>query len=308
MKKRYFSLESDGFYGVYYPCPKISHSVFLYMLGPSADNFLVRAGVKWLHSLGCNVMALSSEPERQGLYNLPLERFGTAIQWLKQHDQIQIGITGGSATGMMALLVASYYSEISLTIAMTPCDFVMEGYHRDQKDGEKERPGDGESTATWKERPLPYVPYAYRHPQYWEKIKEESKNSRNIAASREMFELSEKLHPVREEEFIQVEQIKGTLILSGTEDDCLWDTCRYIRRIKKRLKAHGSSVRCISLLYKYGTHFMFPQKMFKNLIPIFSDLIVFGFQSGRRHPFKCRKNRMDLEKRLEREILRWKRN
>ena len=306
MERKYFNVENDGFYGAYYPCPKISNSVFIYMLGPSVDNFLVTAGVKWLHTLGCNVMAVSPEPERKGFYNIPLERYGAVIKWLKQHDNIRIGITGGSATGMMALLVASYYSEITMTIAMTPCDFVMEGYHRDGKDKAAERPGEGESIATWQGKILPYLPYAYRHPQYWEKLKEESKKSGNLAASREMFQLSEQLHPVREEEWIKVENIQGTVILSGAEDDCLWDTCRYIRRMKKRMKEHGFSGRCLSLLYKHGTHFLFPQTMLRNLLSIFGDGIILVFKAGRKHPVKCRRNRIDLEKRLKREILRWK--
>ena len=52
---------------------------------------------------------------------------------------------------------------------------LMEGFYRDGKDGMTERPGDNESTVTWQGRPLPYLPYAYRHPEYWKKIQEESK-------------------------------------------------------------------------------------------------------------------------------------
>ena len=40
----------------------------------------------------------------------------------------KIGIAGASTTGMFALIAASYYPQITLTIAMTPCDFVMVVY------------------------------------------------------------------------------------------------------------------------------------------------------------------------------------
>ena len=39
----------------------------------------------------------------------------------------KIGIVGASTTGMLALLAASYYPQISLTIAISPPDFVMVG-------------------------------------------------------------------------------------------------------------------------------------------------------------------------------------
>lgn len=305
MEKQYIKLEEDGFYGAYYPCPQKSKAVCIYMLGPSIDNFLVTMGVKWIHGLGCNVLAVSPEPERKGFYDLPLERFGEAIKWLKRNGNEKICIAGGSATAMMALLVASYYPEITLTFAITPCDFVMEGYYRDHLDGAAERPGNGQSFATWKGEDLPYLPYAYRHPEYWNKIKEESKESGNMIASRKMFDLSEKYHPLQEEEMIKVEKINGTIIFVGAEDDCLWNTCRYIRRMKKRLKEKHASCKAITLLYKHGTHFLFPQSMLQNTLYIFSGLPVLIFRSGRKYYGKCKKNRIDLEKRVVREIKNW---
>ena len=53
---------------------------------------------------------------------------------------------------------------------MSPSDFIMEGFYRDGKDGMTERPGDGESTVSWEGKPLPYLPFAYRHPEYWQKM------------------------------------------------------------------------------------------------------------------------------------------
>lgn len=36
-------------------------------------------------------------------------------------------------------------------------------------------PGEGESTASWQGKPLPYLPYAYRHPAYGQKMKADAK-------------------------------------------------------------------------------------------------------------------------------------
>ena len=81
---------------------------------------------------------------------------------------------------MYALLAASYYPEITLTIAMTPADFVMEGFYQGKRDGQTEWPGDGESSASWEGKPLPYLPYAYRHPEYGKKMKEEAKKGGDL--------------------------------------------------------------------------------------------------------------------------------
>ena len=164
-----------------------------------------------------------------------MERFGKAIEFLDSQGCSKIGIIGASTTGMMALLVASYYPQISLTIAISPPDFVMEGFYQDGKDGAHERPGDNESSAAWEGKPLPYLSYAYRHPEYWQKLKEEAKSGGNMVASRRMFDESERRHPLQECEKIKIEKIHGKVICIGAEDDCLWNTCRYIRRMQKRL-------------------------------------------------------------------------
>ena len=129
-------------------------------------------------------MAMSPDKKDYGHHNYPLERFGKAIGVLQEKGCSRIGIVGASTTGMLALLAASYYPQISMTIAISPPDFVMEGFYQDGKDGMRERPGDNESSVSWEGKPLPYLPYAYRHPEYWQKIKEASKAGKDMVASR----------------------------------------------------------------------------------------------------------------------------
>ena len=109
-----------------------------------------------------------------------------AINFLRSKGIEKIGIAGVSTTGMFSLIAASYYPEITMTITMSPSDFVMEGFYRDGKDGMKERPGDNESTVSWQGEPLPYLPFAYRHPEYWQKLEEEAKAGGDKVASRKM--------------------------------------------------------------------------------------------------------------------------
>ena len=306
MKKQAFRVESDGYNGAWYPAAPGSIRGMILMLGDSAEDHMARVGAKWLNQQGIHVMAMSPDRKDYGHHNYPLERFGKAIAFMKAHGCEKLGIVGASTTGMMALLAASFYSELSLTIAISPPDFVMEGFYRDGKDGAKERPGDNESSVTWQKQPLPYLPYAYRHPEYWKKIQEESRAGGDKVASRKMFDESERRHPIREEERIKVENINGKIIFIGAEDDVLWNTCKYIRRMEKRLATLPHGCTCESWLYKHGTHFTFPESMLKMMLPVGSGLLVsFMFKAGKEHKKACRETRIDIDRRLKKALEVW---
>ena len=56
-----------------------------------------------------------------------------------------------------------------------------------------------------------------------------------MLASRKLFDDSEAAHPITEDAYIKVENIRGRLLLIGAADDSLWDTAKYIRRMERRL-------------------------------------------------------------------------
>ncbi len=45
---------------------------------------------------------------------------------------------GASTTGTLAFTAASYFEDITLTIGLTPRDFIWEGFMQGKKDGCKE--------------------------------------------------------------------------------------------------------------------------------------------------------------------------
>ena len=296
-------VESQGFYGVYYPNPKPSQSAIIAMAGDSCTDYLARKTVQWLHGLGLNVLAMSFAANDYSCHDYPLEHFGLAIDFLHQEKNKKIAFFGASTTGMAALLAASYYSDISLTFAISPSDFVMEGYYQIKG---VEQPGNNESTMSWKGNPLPYLPYAYRHPQYWNEIQAESKRGKNMIASREMFDLSEKMHPITEQERIKVENIQGTLVLLGAEDDCLWDTCKYIRRMERVLKQRDTNLDLHVLTYEHGTHFLFPQSLMKMLLPFAPNLLPkIAFKAGKDFSKECKAARMDMDVKVRKIVSDW---
>ena len=187
-----------GFYGCYWR-KEGAECAMIAMLGDDCEDHMAKSAVKWLQKhFGLSVLTLSPAHKDYSHINLPVERIGAAIDYLKAHEIEKIAITGASTTGMFALLAASYYPELTLTIAMTPADFVMEGFRQGKRDGYTEWQGDGESSASWEGKPLPYLPYAYRHPEYGQKLKDESKAGGDMIAYRNMFVESEKRHPIQE--------------------------------------------------------------------------------------------------------------
>lgn len=306
MKKEYFSVEKDGFYGAYFPNKTKTNKGIILMLGDSIDDRLATSGVKYMQLFNFNCITISPAKKNYGYHNYELEKFGKALDILKQKGCTKFAIAGGSTTGMIALVVSSIYHEITLTIAFTPCDFIMEGFYQDGLDGAKERPGNNESTLTLNGRPLPYLPYAYRHPTYWQMIKKESQEGKDMIASRKLFDESERLHPLKEEELIKVENIKGTIVLVGASDDVLWDTTKYIRRMEERLKTKNHDSTLYSYIYQHGTHFAFPERLIKFMLPIGSSLLVsIAFKAGKKFKKECKKTRIDIDNKLTDIINNW---
>ena len=306
MKMQRFEAETNGFHGVWYPLEKESEKAIIAMLGDSSDDYLAKTGAKWLHEQGCHALTMSPAKKDYGHHSYPLERFEKAIAFLHSQGIKKIGIVGASTTGMLSLVAASYFPDITLTIALSPSDFVMEGFYQDGKDGAHERPGDNESSLTYKGKALPYLPYAYRHPEYWQKIQEATKGSGDFIRSIELFDESERRHPLKEEEFIKVENIKGHILFIGAKDDVLWDTCRYIRRMEQRLQRLAHECTYEALCYEHGTHFVFPQSMLEKMLPIGSALFIsFMFKDAKKYKKECLQTRIDIDKHIKETLRNW---
>ena len=120
---------------------------------------------------------------------------------------------------------------------------------------------------SYKEEPLPYMPFCYKHPDYWHVIEKETKRTGDMINSRKLFDDSEKAHPITEDEMIKIEKIHGTVLLIGAEDDVLWDTAKYIRRMKQRMKEHSHTCRLDYVIYEHGTLFRFSGEHAKDNAP-----------------------------------------
>ena len=106
---------------------------------------------------------------------------------------------------------------------------------------------------------------------------------------------------------IKVENIHGKLLLIGAKDDVLWDTAKYIRRMEERLNQKALSCNYEVAIYEHGTHFVFPEGMIKQMIPIGSSLLIkLCFKAAKQYPKECRETRMDIDKRVSNAIFEWR--
>ena len=309
MKHIHFDVETDGFYGAYWENKGGSDCAIIAMLGDDPEDYMARSAVKWLWKQGIHVLTMSPGKKDYGHHNYPLERIETAISWLENHGNKKIAIAGASTTGTLALTAAAMFPQISLTVAMTPSDFVWQGFMQGKKDGCKEWPIEGESLFSYHGKPLPYMPFCYRHPQYWQVIAAETKRTGDMVNSRKLFDDSEATHPIQPEEYIPIENIHGKLMLIGAEDDVLWDTAKYIHRMEARLAEKPRSCDVETAVYAHGTHFVFPEGMIKTMLPVGSGLFVkMAFQAAKKYPEECRQTRVDIDRRMTKAIGTWKRS
>lgn len=306
MEKIFFETEKDGFYGTYYINPKESRCAMIGLFGDDPNDYMAKCGAKWLHDQGVNVLCMSPGKKNYSHVNYPLERIETAVQWLKNNGNKKVGIVGMSTAGMDALVAASFFPDITLTFALTPSDFVWQGFEQENKDGCKEWPIPGASTLSWKGKPLPYMPFIYEHPVYWQKIEEETKGSGDIERSTCLFIDSEKVREHTEEEMIKVENIKGRLFLVGADDDSFWEAGKYIRRMDQRLKTHPHSCEYTTLVYEHGTHFVLPESLLRKALPIGLKFVLrFIFKAAKDYPHECEATRKDIDEKLSKALKEW---
>ena len=96
-------------------------------------------------------------------------------------------------------------------------------------------------------------------------------------------------------------------MLIGAEDDVLWDTAKYIRRMEKRLAERPHTCEVETAVYPYATHFVFPEGIMKIMLPVGASLFVkMAFQSAKKHPKECKSARVDIDRRITATIESWK--
>jgi dienelactone hydrolase len=154
----------------------------------------------------------------RALSNIPLEYFGNALRWLAAQPSVdagRIGILGGSRGGELALLLGASYSAIRAVVAYMPSNVVWRGCC------------DQSTPVAWTAggRPIAAMPPP----------------GRRFGLDSERAE-------------IQVEKIRGAVLLISGTDDGVWESAAMAGKIVARLKQAGFSYPFESLTYEHAGH------------------------------------------------------
>ena len=292
------------------PCTK----GIILCLGNSDEGLLVNGAAKYLVEQGCDVVAICPVLQGEtydGWHSFPMEIYAEAMACLKARGISKIGVAGGSTTAMVSLTALSLYPELSLGLIYAGCDFLFEGVHvREGKSGKlKDRvevPAHGQSSLSYQGRDLPFVPYHLTDEQYHELAYGSQKKYGELNG----WELYD--HVEAQPEFagslIPVENSHAHIHAFSAEDDSLWRTANYMRRLGKRLQAHDYAYGFTLHVYPYGTHFMYPQGMLLKIAHApFAIRLLLGkmFHSGKQHPRECEQARLDADRATKKALADW---
>ncbi len=191
-----------------------------------------------LAAMGFSVFALSyfaSEHLPHLLKNIPLEYFERAIAYVRKQKGIQsVGIWGISRGTEAALLMGSLHPSWIQAIALHVPNCAVYGAF------------DSADSPAWTFRGKPILPSAPFMMSAMEGRGEELDPLRLTPSF---------LRGMQEDRFVQseipVEKIRCPLLLISGEDDEMWPSAPFCRRIKDRLARHQTPIEC--------THFSYPR-------------------------------------------------
>ncbi len=197
-----------------------------------------------LASHGFSALALAyfaSEGLPAALDRIPLEYFGTALQWLAVQPGVaadRLGVMGSSRGGELALLLGAHFPTIRAVVAYVPSGIVWPAY-----------PATGHSAWTLGGEEIPFAETMTL--EEWGKALAEGK------VSEDSFDWS--LVPLRDPEYAQrasipVERINGPVLMISGTDDKLWPSFELSEFAVRRLREHRFPHRFEHLCYAGAGH------------------------------------------------------
>ena len=176
---------------------------------------------QFLAAKGFGVLALAYcgvEGTPPDAYNIPLEYFGKALDWIETQplaDKTRIGIFGSSIGGETALLVASRDPRIKAVVAGSPSSVIWQGY-------DPRNPANVVPTYTLDGKPVAYLPYDMSKP---------------FVSVFDIIQRSLANVPAHPEAVITVERINGPVLLFSGKQDGLWPSGLMADQVIQRLDA-----------------------------------------------------------------------
>jgi dienelactone hydrolase len=223
---------ADGLQG-YWLEPEENCSTGVVLLGGSSGNVPIERA-RLIAALGCRVAALrwfGGAEQSPGICEIPLELFQTALDRLSEAGCRRLAVIGTPKGAEAALLVGSFDSRVTLSMAFSPSSVVWANV------------GPGQDGFEWPQRssftkqgvPFAFSPHAA----------EDILSVRRVPSIRylELFEKSiSKFAPAFEAAAIPVEQAEGDVILVAGGDDHLWPSAFFARALAERRRSAEKDV------------------------------------------------------------------
>ena len=85
MRLKHFTVENDGFCGLFSPSERNRNAAIIVLEDEHPDSFIVKTAMKWLNRSGVSAMGIGPEKYMKGVHNWPLENVENAVRFLQSH-------------------------------------------------------------------------------------------------------------------------------------------------------------------------------------------------------------------------------
>ncbi|CAN7731862.1 acyl-CoA thioesterase/bile acid-CoA:amino acid N-acyltransferase family protein [Variovorax sp. LjRoot130] len=238
-------VRDGGFFGkMFEPDQPGPHRAVLVVGGSSGGLVWSQEMAALLASHGYAALALAYfavEGLPPTLDRIPLEYFGTALEWLSEQTTVaanKIGVVGVSRGGELALLLGATYPEIRAVVAYVPSGILWPTF-----------PESGHGAWTLGGREIPYA----------KTLTHEEWNKELAAGSAREGSFDWYFLPLKDAAYaskvsIQVEKINGPVLMITGIDDRLWPSTELTEFAVERFKQHGFRHRVEHLAYAGAGH------------------------------------------------------
>lgn len=284
---RTFSVDADGFYGLYYE-PKINNfpgKAMVICTGSDGSFLLCRLGADWFVDAGMPVIAL-------GYFNCPgtpddplecpVEYMLRAVRWLREEKGMHVGVWGISLGGEYSLLCGSMFPEIECVVASSPVHIVTQcgsfngGLHFCMGSPFSY---EGKAIPCLMPAPTEHIAKQFVHRMYRSFLKQREPDM--------LFFYTETLgKPHSKEADIPVENINGPVLLISGAQDVMVPSNWNCEQTLQRIKAHDPEHVAVHNNYEYMSHYACP------LRPMTSSL----FKVERKYKKECSESRAQMWK------------
>jgi dienelactone hydrolase len=228
------------------------HPVVIVLSGSGGGFDLDKAAVLSRHGFATLALAyFGIAPLPTWLHRIPLEYFEAALTWLfaqAEIDSVRAGILGVSRGAELALLLGSTFPQIRAIVAYAPSSVAWAASGRDKATGEII------PCWTWRGKTVPFVPLPLRG-FMWRSAFPVVALKRPVMF-RNLFRAGLRNREAVERAAIQVEKIRGPILLISGGDDHLWPAAEMSEAIIARVQSKGGTHAAEQLHFAHAGHML----------------------------------------------------